>query len=227
MVKINKTAPAAVAPVASAPEANMPEAAIPFRNFVALGFAYGMARASAVDTFHAVEGDTNREYARDCFKVGYMISRIYPVLTDDTETQGWRIFSAAPWKADNAPAANGRQRRTEAEQNAYKRANDAWSTISRHEASIGRVSTRGRKAKTAEEKAAEAAANGTPVAALEIGALATPKDAVKAASTFRDEWMAFATAVRKQVPNVSAEADKIANDIYGLINRYSILVGGK
>lgn len=225
MSKNAKTAPVTVA--APALPASMPEAAAPFRNFVAIGFAYGMARANAVDTFHAIEGDTNREYARDCFKVGYIISRVYEVLDADSETQGWRIFSAAPWAADNAPAAKGRQRRTQAEQNAYKRANEAWSTISRAEASIGRVSTRGRKAKTAEEKAAEAAANGTPVAALEIGALATPKDAVKAASTFRDEWMAFATAVRKQVPNVSAEADKIANDIYGLINRYSILVGGK
>lgn len=202
----------------------MPEAAAPQRNFVALGFAYSMARASAVETFHAIAEETSREYARDCFKVGAIIARIYGQHTPDTETQGWRIFSAAPWKADNAPAAGGRQRRTEAEQRAYLTANQAWSTISRAEASIGKVSTRGRKEGKAEETAPDSA---TPVAALEIGAMATPKDAARAATTFRDEWMAFSKAVLSQVPSVSPEAEKLANDIFGMMNRYAILVAGK
>lgn len=212
--KTQKTAPVVADHVAAKSEQ---------RNFVALGFTYGKARASAVDTFHAVAEETSREYARDCFKVGYIVSRMYAELSPDSETQGWRIFSAAPWKADNSVAAGGRQRRTQAEQAAYLAANVAWSTISRAEASIGKVSTRGRKEKTAEEKTAE----GTPVAALEIGAMVTAKDVTKAASTFRDEWMAFTKAVRSQVPDVSPEADKLAADIFGLMNRYAILVAGK
>lgn len=229
MAKIAKKTEKTVAPVpfsgAPAPVANAEPKRDDFRNFVGIGFAYGKARSTAVETFHAVAGETSREYARDCFKVGYLVSRLYPELTDDSEAQGWRIFSAAPWKADNSPAAGGRQRRTEAEQRAYLTANQAWSTISRAEESIGKVSTRGRKEGKAEKP--EAGPEAAPVAALSIGAMATTKDATVAATAFRDEFMAFTKAVRSQVPDVSPEADALAATIYGMLNRYAILVSGK